>query len=171
MSNLTVQQISTFPGTLDNFTEVQNGNAPANLIHAGGVNYVQRALMNLEVQAQFSAIGPVKTAGDGPLLYCMEGSVRIRSNTGRRMYHFELEVPLADANRYFGGQPFVRANGLLVSCMGYKVVRGNRAYYRVQSAGDVLVESGRTCKVRCWKQSDEWKTGDHIDVSVMICKP
>jgi hypothetical protein len=170
MSTPTNLDRTLFPGALDIFPEVRNGDGPENVIHGWHPNKVQNALAAIQRQCRYSVISH---GAGGPLLYIMQQEIRLARDLDSRTYNFLFEVPAGDANRYFGGQPFNRAHGLLVSATAWKVASGSPVFFHCHSAAriDNGQENGRQAKVVCVRGGDEWHAGNHIEAELIICKP
>jgi hypothetical protein len=158
-----------YPSNIDFFWQVNNGNAPDNIVDARLVNKIQNALMAMESHVRYSTDTPTST---GNYLLLESRATQLQSDLADPglLYSFTFPVNSTIASQQFAGNPFNRSNAILVNGVGYKIVNGARSYYSCRSAVNVHQENGNyTLTVNVIKDA-KWRAGDYVEVNLMVAR-
>jgi hypothetical protein len=163
-------EVTTFPSSLDNFLEVQDGQSPANLVRAQHLNKVNNALLAIERETQYTALTASAT---GSLLYVAQTQIRLASTLPEP--GLTLSIPFTVdsgvANAYFEGNPFDRRWGVMCSAIGYKVAAGTRTYHYTRCGVNCPQELGSlTCYVNVLKRF-RWTAGEYVEATLTVIRP
>jgi hypothetical protein len=157
-----------YPTNVDWFYEVQDGSKPLNTIWADYTNKLTRTIGEVQKHVQYTATSPNPT---GALIHTIVYEEVLRRPLRRDLLTVALTVDPQVAQSYFGGNPFARRYGLMVSAACFKYTSTGKEYTPVRAAVNVGRELGNLTALVNASIDRDWYRGDHLETVLTIIRP
>ena len=164
---------TTFPGSLDLWNEVADGNSEVNIIYANHINRGQNALIKVEEHCLYT---PAST--NGHLIYTQNMIIRLSRTVNSNKLEIRLTVNQRIADDFFAGTPFIKTNGVIVNVIN-QVKVANRTYRYVEAGIHIPDETKLAATAIAIKRSSKpgfsknlkWDKKHDIFLNLTIIKP
>ncbi len=162
--------LTRYPGGIDTFPEVVNGQGPDSLITADLINKVQQAVVALEGETQYNAI---TGNASGSLLWYVRKYHRVQEDASDPNSRLVVRISLdrSIAQQFFGGNPFSASYGIMAYANAWGQRDGRRVHFVCRAGVNTLAGDNSLTLAVVLHKYNAWKAGDQVEITLVMARP